>query len=631
MVKNEWRNLGDAQFMWKLKALTGPLRQWHNNTFRDMDKRLGMFEEEIARLDNLVSNGIYDGTTEARGKALVCFCEKWYARKEMHWKQMSRSQHAADMDKNTRYFHTIASARRRSNRIEALMINGRLVRNQARIKGAIRGFYKELYRQEYAPRIGFKDGLVKQISGEEAVALEVMPSEEEIKEAVWDCESSKAPGSDGYNMNFIKKCWDDIGPDFIAAVLGFFRSAQLPTEANVTWVTLAPKVEGAKEVKDFRPISMVGCLYKVISKVLVRRMRPVMLGLVGETQTAFVKGRKIHDGALIACETVHWLKARKKEAVIIKLDFQKAYDRVRWSFVDIVLQKMETETIVNYKRLLRCFELMSGLSINFEKSNLIPVNCEQEWIERACDLLGCQKKELPVRYLGISLGANPQLVKTWKPIIDKVEQKLSLWKAKVLNKAGKLVLIKSVLNSLPIYYLSLYKMPRAVASKLIALQRHFMWCKEDGTYGIPLVKWELVQAPKKAGGLGVGDVALRNTALFFKWWWRFSKEEFPLWKKIVCSCNKLSPNLMLAKQSLPVKGGPWKDICQLNIKEQRVRDKIVNGLAMEVDNGRKTRFWEANWVQGGPLRVNFPRLFSVSSQQNFVIGDCGFWDGLEWI
>ncbi|XP_016168363.1 uncharacterized protein LOC107610897 [Arachis ipaensis] len=183
----------------------------------------------------------------------------------------------------------------------------------------------------------------------------------------------------------------------------------------------------------------------------------------------------------------------------------------------ILFCQPETETIFNYKRLLWCFELMSGLSINFNKSNLISVNCEQGWIDHACRLLGCQQAALPVRYLGISLGANPRLVKTWKPIIDKVEQKLSLWKAKVLNKLGKLVLIKPVLNSLLIYYLSLYKMPKVVADKLIALQRNFMWCKEDGNYGIPLVKWELAQAPKKAGGLGVGDVVLRNTALLFKW------------------------------------------------------------------------------------------------------------------
>ncbi|XP_016200333.1 uncharacterized protein LOC107641352 [Arachis ipaensis] len=73
---------------------------------------------------------------------------------------------------------------------------------------------------------------------------------------------------------------------------------------------------------------------------MVRRMRSVMPGLVGETQSTFVKGQKIHDGALIACETVHWLKTRKKKVAIIKLDFQKTYDLVKWSFVDIVLQKM---------------------------------------------------------------------------------------------------------------------------------------------------------------------------------------------------------------------------------------------------------------------------------------------------
>ncbi|XP_057746334.1 uncharacterized protein LOC130965582 [Arachis stenosperma] len=233
----------------------------------------------------------------------------------------------------------------------------------------------------------------------------------------------------------------------------------------------------------------------------------------------------------------------------------------------------ETETILNYKRLLRCFELMSGLSINFDKSNLISVNCEQGWVDQACGLLGCKQVVLPVRYLGISLGANPRLVKTWKSIIDKVEAKLSLWKAKVLNKAGKLVLIKSVLNSLPMYYLSLYKMPKAVADKLIALQRQFLWCKEDGTYGIPLVKWELVQAPKKVGGLGVGDAVLRNTRLLFKWWWHFSKEDYPLWKKIVCSCYNLNPNVMLAYHPFSENGGLWKDICQLNIKEHRVRQK----------------------------------------------------------
>ncbi|XP_015943824.1 uncharacterized protein LOC107468960 [Arachis duranensis] len=175
----------------------------------------------------MVGDGVYDGTVEARRGALVVCCEKWYVRKELHWKQMSRSRHARDIDKSTRYFHNLASARRRNNRIDALLINGRLIRNQARIKIAIRDFYRNLYHQEVSP-------LVEMIGEEDALALEVQSTPEEVRKAVWDCESSKTPGSDGYNMNFIKRCWIEIGSEFTAAVLGFFLTSKLSADANLT-------------------------------------------------------------------------------------------------------------------------------------------------------------------------------------------------------------------------------------------------------------------------------------------------------------------------------------------------------------------------------------------------------------
>ncbi|XP_016193022.1 uncharacterized protein LOC107633948 [Arachis ipaensis] len=181
MVKEEWRSIGERQFLDKLKAMTTPLRRWHRENFGDMDRRIDRFEEEIRKVDEMVSNGVHDGTAESRRKALVSSCKKWYIRKEIHWKQMSRSRHAKEMDRNTRYFHNIASARRRNNRIDALRIHGRLVRNQPRIKVAIREFYKDLYHQETSPNIGFRDGLVRQISEEEATGLELLPTAEEIK------------------------------------------------------------------------------------------------------------------------------------------------------------------------------------------------------------------------------------------------------------------------------------------------------------------------------------------------------------------------------------------------------------------------------------------------------------------
>ena len=101
----------------------------------------------------------------------------------------------------------------------------------------------------------------------------------------------------------------------------FFVGGSIPKGSNVTWVTLIPKVEDAKEIKEFRPISMVRSIYKVISKILPNRLRIVMPKLVGETQSAFVSGRQILNGALVACEVVYWLQKKKNIGCLIKLGF----------------------------------------------------------------------------------------------------------------------------------------------------------------------------------------------------------------------------------------------------------------------------------------------------------------------
>ncbi|XP_016195146.1 uncharacterized protein LOC107636128 [Arachis ipaensis] len=212
--------------------------------FGDIDLRINKLEDEIRKLDDMASEGVYDGIIEARMRALVSFYKKWYVKKEIHWKQMSMSRHAKHMDKNIRYFHNLASVRRMNNQIDALVINGRLVRNQAKIKIVIIDFYKNLYHQEASPLIGFQDGLVNKIQEEEVTELERMLLVEEIKDLVWECESSKASDYDDYNMNF---CWGDIDSEFTRAVMYFFLSAKLPIDSNVTWVTAGSKVCESEE------------------------------------------------------------------------------------------------------------------------------------------------------------------------------------------------------------------------------------------------------------------------------------------------------------------------------------------------------------------------------------------------
>ena len=122
-----------------------------------------------------------------------------------------------------------------------------------------------------------------------------------------------------------------------------------------------------------------------------------------------------------------------------------------------------------------CFQSFSGLVVNFKKSGLIVLGKDEEWCQNVATQLGCTLLQLPMTYLGIPLGANMRKVASWQCIIDKIQKKLASWKSCYLSRAGRLILIKSVLNCLPIYYLSLFKLPKKVANEIIRIQRKFLW------------------------------------------------------------------------------------------------------------------------------------------------------------
>lgn len=130
------------------------------------------------------------------------------------------------------------------------------------------------------------------------------------------------------------------------------------------------------------------------------------------------------------------------------------------------------------------------------------------------------KKFTSIYILGVPVGANMALKKHWRPIIDKFQARLSTWKAKNLSFGGRLTLIKSVLNSLPTYYLSLFKAPSGIIEDLEKLRRRFLWGGDDSKRKIHWVSWSKVVASKKDGGLGVGSLKAHNLALLAKWWWR---------------------------------------------------------------------------------------------------------------
>lgn len=131
--------------------------------------------------------------------------------------------------------------------------------------------------------------------------------------------------------------------------------------------------------------------------------------------------------------------------------------------------------MVNLARLLRCFYLASGLKVNFNKSKMFGVRVSESEINSMASLIHCEAGSLPVNFLGLPVGANMGLSKHWDPVIDRVKSRLNGWKASSLSFGGRLTLVKAVLGSLPLYYLSMFHAPLKVVDEIEKIRRNFLW------------------------------------------------------------------------------------------------------------------------------------------------------------
>lgn len=295
-----------------------------------------------------------------------------------------------------------------------------------------------------------------------------------------------------------------------------------------------------------------------------------MDGLISDTQTGFVKGRQASASILLVKEVAHSIQKRRCKGVILKLDFEKAFDMVNWDFlldtmkvmnfdhkwcswIKSLLESTRISVIVNgtpskefaprrglrqgdpispllsnlagqvlssminaearkgifsgiklskasdqishlqfaddavifldgsiesargIKHVLQCFQLLSGLRINFGKSGIFSSrNCGID-INLMADVLNCGIGSWPMSYLGMPIGISARRKVFWTPLINRMKGKLAKWKANTLNQAGRLALVKSVLDSAPIYWMNLHIFPSTVIKHLERIRREFIW------------------------------------------------------------------------------------------------------------------------------------------------------------
>jgi hypothetical protein len=166
---------------------------------------------------------------------------------------------------------------------------------------------------------------------------------EEVKGAVFGMHPWKAPGPDGFPAGFYQKSWDVVGETVFKFVDSVWQNPSSIADVNKTDICLIPKVDKPEYVTQFRPISLCNTNYKIVSKVIVERLKECVASLVSPFQTGFVPGRNIHENIVVAKEmahTMHFMKGRKG-AFAIKVDLSKAYDKLSWEFIWRVLGEIE--------------------------------------------------------------------------------------------------------------------------------------------------------------------------------------------------------------------------------------------------------------------------------------------------
>ncbi|MCH80812.1 cysteine-rich receptor-like protein kinase, partial [Trifolium medium] len=281
----------------KLKLLKTALKEWHITHTKNVPGRIDSLKVRLAALD---CKGEAEGLSEDETAELYAVTSDIHSLTRMntsiYWQQ-ARLMWLREGDVNLKYFQSILTSRRRRNAWSSIMVDGLRVEGVQPVRQAVFSHFSSHFKAVRVDRPRVDDFQFSTLSPSEGGSLVKPFSVDEVKAAVWDCDSYKSLGPDGINFGFLKEFWPELQGDIMS-------------------------------------------LYKILSKVLVNRLRQVVGSVVSEVQSAFVKERQILDGTLVANEVVDDACKQQKELVLFKVDFEKAYDSVDWGYLDDVMRRM---------------------------------------------------------------------------------------------------------------------------------------------------------------------------------------------------------------------------------------------------------------------------------------------------
>ncbi|GAU14651.1 hypothetical protein TSUD_97150 [Trifolium subterraneum] len=508
---------------------------------------------------------------------------------EGYWKQRAKMHWLQEGDMNTRFFHMSATVRSKKKKVTKLIAdNGTEVHTQEELCEVAKSYFDTLFTQRDGDHDPVLNLIQPRVTDDDNFVLTAPITKDEIQQALFQMHPDKSPGPDGFNPAFYQRFWEQCSDDIFSAASTWLERGYFPTSLNETNICLIPKCDNPTSMKDLRPISLCNVLYKMISKVLANRLKCCLDKCVSQEQSAFVEGRSILDNALIATEVIHALKRKTKGRrgeLALKIDISKAYDKVDWGFLRGVMTRMgftdvwirwvmmcvvgrgdlhgvricrgalevshllfaddcflfcraSVAEVNELMRILHTYETASGQEVNLVKSEVfISRNMSQAAKEDLSRILGVKL----VLGMGIYLGLPSMVGRSKKTIFsyikDRIWRRINSWRGRALSKAGKEIMIKSVLQAIPSYVMSMFILPASLIDDIEKMINAFWWrngsTNNNNTKGIHWLAWERLACPKAYGGLGFRNFEAFNKVMVAKQVWNILQNPNSLVAKLI--------------------------------------------------------------------------------------------------
>jgi hypothetical protein len=252
----------------------------------------------------------------------------------------------------------------------------------------------------------------------------------------------------------------------------------------------------------------------------------------------------------------------------------------------ILFSKAEESAVKNLKCVLMWYEQISGMRINFHKSELVPLNLDQEEAHRFAHIFSCPLGNFSIKYLGVPLRYDNLTREDIQPLVDKILKRIAGWQGRLLSLVARAMLIKTCLASIPVYLLSFIKFPKWAIKIINTHMSNYLWNDSVECHKYHLANWELVSMKKEYGGLGLPNLRDLNISLLASWLKRYKTDKDKLWKELIdFKYNTANPNIF---QSSTVGASSFFKGFMRAAQAARM------GFRWKIGNDKSVRLWEDN-------------------------------------